>query len=209
MLVPVTSALLDHRQDVAGRILEPGDRRAAEPEDALVVDALVPLELDADAGQLIDRRLDVVHREVQDGVLGRYVLLTLRVHQHLLARGQLQMQHAVLLRHRNLQRLGVELLGRRHVVHGEAAERVCRVEHEGSFRATSGSAAGSGRERRNTRHGTSYGRPRDAGNRSIGHCCTESPSEQSNRGGLTDVMIQAAQQNRITEVAPAPAVNRA
>src|SRR5215475_1565499 len=68
-------ALLKDGEDVAGGVLEPGDVRAARPVDALVVlaDAVVALEADAAAGELVHGRVDVVHLEVEDGVGGRLV----------------------------------------------------------------------------------------------------------------------------------------
>ena len=133
---------------------------------------------------VVDRGLDVIHREVQDGVFGRHVLLALRVDQDLLARRQVQVQHPVLLRHRDLQGLAVERLGGGHIVHGEAAERVCRVEHEGSFRGTGswqllpirrpvGRAAGAGTL-------TTSGNARRAGARSM----TGASSGAAGRSGL-------------------------
>src|SRR5215472_11258531 len=50
---------LDHREDVAGRVLEPGDERAALPVDALGVDEVVMLELHASRGQFVHRSLDI------------------------------------------------------------------------------------------------------------------------------------------------------
>src|SRR5919106_822444 len=57
--------LRQHRQDVAGRVREPSDRRPVLSLDALLVlrRALVALELDAPTGQLVHRRVDVLDRE--------------------------------------------------------------------------------------------------------------------------------------------------
>src|SRR5687768_168616 len=67
------SAVLDHRQHVAGRVLEPGDGRAALAHDALLVlrELVVTLELDAPGAELIHGGVDVVHLEVEDRVAGR------------------------------------------------------------------------------------------------------------------------------------------
>ena len=67
---------LEHRQDVAGRIPEPGLPRAGMG-DALLVrpDRLLVVALERDAGlrEPVHGRLDVVDREVQDRVLGGHV----------------------------------------------------------------------------------------------------------------------------------------
>src|SRR5215217_2482263 len=52
------SVRLQDRQDVAGRVLEPGDRRPLLAHDPLRVDAVVPLEDHPAAGELVDRRVD-------------------------------------------------------------------------------------------------------------------------------------------------------
>src|SRR5262245_59746262 len=56
------SALLQHREDVPGRILEPRDRRATVAHHALVVlrEALVALERHAALGEAVDGDVDVV-----------------------------------------------------------------------------------------------------------------------------------------------------
>src|SRR5512145_1318746 len=67
----ITSCLFDHRQDVAGRVFEPRDVRAATAEDAPLVGPeglfLVALEPDAGSGQLVHRPVDVIDGEVEDG----------------------------------------------------------------------------------------------------------------------------------------------
>src|ERR1035441_1605229 len=67
------SAFLEDGQDVAGRVLEPGDVRAAGPVDALGVlaEAFVLFHLDPTADEFADSRVDVVHLEVEDGEVGR------------------------------------------------------------------------------------------------------------------------------------------
>src|SRR5918994_6163406 len=76
--------LLQHRQDVAGRILEPRDRRAIAARDAALVlpgFLAVVLECHACREQLVDGSLDVVDREVE-GRVGRRLVIVLRVDQH-------------------------------------------------------------------------------------------------------------------------------
>jgi hypothetical protein len=66
--------LLQHGDDVAGRVPEPGDVRALATAEAahdalLVLDlTVVLLELDAARGELRDGLVDVVDREVEDRV---------------------------------------------------------------------------------------------------------------------------------------------
>src|SRR6202158_2121596 len=87
MLLP-SIAVLDHGQEVAGGVLEPGDVRAPilrpAAQDAFLVGlrtAVVVLELHAPASQLVDRRIDVVNHEVQNGEGGRLVI-TFRICKH-------------------------------------------------------------------------------------------------------------------------------
>src|SRR5215210_139777 len=73
--MPTTYPLLrlQHRQDVARRVFEPGDLGAVAARDAalVLVDSLVALELDAARAQLVDRGAHVLDREVEDRVRGR------------------------------------------------------------------------------------------------------------------------------------------
>ena len=73
--VGINRALM-HREDVAGGIAEPRDVGPVAAHDPLLVlgRALVVLERDAALGERVNRRLDVVDREVEDGELGRRVL---------------------------------------------------------------------------------------------------------------------------------------
>src|SRR5215472_11535164 len=70
---PRRSLPLQHRQDVPGRVLEPGDQGPTGPDDALLVrfDAWEPLHLDAAGGEFSHRLIDVLDREVQDREGGR------------------------------------------------------------------------------------------------------------------------------------------
>src|SRR5215468_11866752 len=89
--------LLDHREDVAGRVLEPGDERAALAVDALGVDEVVVLELDAPRGELVDGRLDVGYGEVEDRERRGRVPGALGVDDRVPAPGDVQRQDAVVL----------------------------------------------------------------------------------------------------------------
>src|SRR5579871_2576480 len=105
-------AVLQDGQDVARRIGEPGDERAAAPADALgvLLRPLVAFEPYASPGQLVDGRVDVLDPEVEDGEAGRNVI-GLRVDQRVPAAGQPQREQAVQLAHPQAERLGVELPG--------------------------------------------------------------------------------------------------
>ncbi len=74
---------------VAGRVLEPRDVGSVAPVDAALVARLVDLGGDAALVEPGDRLVDVLHREVEAGVLGGYVV-RLRVHEHGGARAQVQ-----------------------------------------------------------------------------------------------------------------------
>src|SRR5262249_1928480 len=84
-----------HREGGAGRVLVPGDFRARPPGDPLLVllHLLVALELDASGGQAVDRRVDVVDREVEDRVGGR-LEVWFRVDQDVAATGKMQAEQA-------------------------------------------------------------------------------------------------------------------
>src|SRR4051812_27142572 len=123
------ASFLNDREDVARRILEPGNQWAATPEDPeLVVFVAVPLEADAALGELPSRRLDVADREVEHGVLRRH-MVRLRIHQDRVAAGDVQSQHPVGLGHLDAERRPVELLGRRHITHREPTECLRVLEH--------------------------------------------------------------------------------
>src|SRR5215207_5793294 len=115
--------LLDDRQDVARRVLEPGDRRALAAEDAplVLLEALVALEDHAALGQGVHGRLDVVDREVEDRV-GRRDVVRLGVDHDLPVAGEPQVEQAVLLLHAQPQGVAVEPGGLLDVRHREAAE---------------------------------------------------------------------------------------
>src|SRR5438105_12180479 len=114
--------LLEHREDVAGGILEPRDRRPAAAEDALLVRlelALVALEAHAGLRQPGDGVVDVLDREVEHREARRRVVL-LRIDEDRSPAAELQVEHAVLLGDVEAERLAVELLRPRYVVGGEA-----------------------------------------------------------------------------------------
>src|SRR6185503_3179986 len=68
---------VEHREDVAGRVLEPGDVRAVAAEDALRVlnHVRIALHLDPDLRKLIHSGLHVGYREVEHRVRRRDVVL--------------------------------------------------------------------------------------------------------------------------------------
>src|SRR6266446_5156630 len=128
---PWCLSLLEHRQHVAGRVLEPGDVRALAASHALLVllEAVVALEADPLRGEFVDRLVDVVNREVQDGVVGRRVT-RLRVDQRGAVTREVQGQQAVLLRSLQAERPAVELFGFLDVIYGEPAKCLGILEHE-------------------------------------------------------------------------------
>src|SRR6266849_1117734 len=115
-IVCLLSPLLDDRQDVPGRVLEPGDVRAPVLRPAaqnafliLLGTIVVTLEADASAREIIDRRIDVINSKVQDGER-RWLVITLGIGKHGTAPGQMEPHpHAVIIDFQS-QRLGVELL---------------------------------------------------------------------------------------------------
>jgi hypothetical protein len=94
----------------------------------LVAHVVVALEAHPALGELVDRLLDVVHREVQDRVRGRH-MIRLRVDQGVPVAREVQGQQAVALGDLQAECPAVERLGGLDVVHGEAAERLCRTKH--------------------------------------------------------------------------------
>src|SRR4029453_80286 len=128
----VRLCLLQHRQDVAGGILEPGDVRAAVLGQAAHPPLLV-LGAPA-AAQPVDGRVDVIDLEVEDGVVGGGVV-GLAVDERVAALGVLQREQVVLLVEHldaDAERLAIELAGLGDVVDGEAAECLVVGEHEWS-----------------------------------------------------------------------------
>ena len=97
----------------------------AGPVDALGVlaHAVVLLQVNAAADQLVHGRVDVVHPEVEDRVGGGLVA-GLRVDQGVPAAGQVQRHQPVLLGRADAQCLAVELPRRLKIVDGEPAERL-------------------------------------------------------------------------------------
>src|ERR687887_575752 len=132
---PAGSAVLDDGQDVAGRVLEPGDLGAAGgAHDPLLVlgEAVVALEANPPRGQLVDGLVDVVDREVEDRVGGRREVGA-EVHHDVAAAARLHLQHAVLrvrLADPQAERLPVERPGRLQVVDREAAVCLAVLEHQ-------------------------------------------------------------------------------
>src|SRR2546429_2378601 len=129
-LYPSRSGRLEDRQDVARRVLEPGDVGAAAGGDAardpeMVGHAGILLELDAFVLQILDGLIDVVHRKIENRERRRLVLL-LRVDQDPVP--DLQPQPLRDLFHLHLEDLGIEALRGGQVVHRETAERRVLVD---------------------------------------------------------------------------------
>src|SRR4029453_324212 len=136
----VRLCLLQHRQDVAGGILEPGDVRAAvlrqAAHHALLVlgHPLGALELPPGGAQPGEGRVDVIDLEVEDRVVGGGVV-GLAVDERVAALGVVQREQGVLLVEHldaDAERLAIELAGLGDVVDGEAAECLVVGEHEWS-----------------------------------------------------------------------------
>ena len=83
------------RQDVPGRILEPGNERTAAAEDAFLVrfhvTIVIVLKLNAAAGQLVHGFLDVPDREIEDRECCRGVI-GLGIDQHVVGAGDMKSQ---------------------------------------------------------------------------------------------------------------------
>src|SRR5690349_3338495 len=125
--------LLQHREDVARRVLEPGDRGAGAAGDALLVlfETLVALEADAALGEPVDGGLDVVDLEVEDGVGGGLVV-GLAVDECVATVAELQRHHAELVAQHlgtEAERVGVEGPRLVEVVDGEAVGGFGGGEH--------------------------------------------------------------------------------
>jgi hypothetical protein len=105
---------------------------AVVPEDPLFVRLdlrqVVLLHRDPSPVQLVHRHLDVVHREVEDGVLGGGVAIR-RIDQHRRAAGDVELEALLGLDHVDAERLAVELLRGPDVGDGEAAEGLRVLEH--------------------------------------------------------------------------------
>jgi ABC-type transport system involved in multi-copper enzyme maturation permease subunit len=124
-------SLLDDRQDVARRVLEPRDVRAAAAVDAplVLLYAVVALEAHAALREFVHRCLDVTDREVQDGERRRLVSAALRVDDRVPAAAEVQGEDAVALGRAQPERLAVELLRARHVIDRESAECLAICQH--------------------------------------------------------------------------------
>src|SRR6267378_5781499 len=121
---------LDERQDVAGRVSEPGNgSHLGRSMDALRIRPRlrVVLELHAARGQLIHSPFDVVDHKIQDGEYRRGVV-RLRVDQDIHSIGDADPEAGRYVGTFNTegsvsniesQRRSLELLGLGHVVHGE------------------------------------------------------------------------------------------
>src|SRR6266849_10173576 len=127
------SALLEDAEDVAGRVLEPGDVRPATCRcaagDAFCIRQLaVVLELDAFADQSIHRSVDVVDGEVEDRV-GRGDVVGFGVNEGGVSSRNLQAQALRTLFDIEAKRSAVKLFRHSEVVHRKTAERPGVLEH--------------------------------------------------------------------------------
>src|SRR5512133_104128 len=140
-------ALADDRQDVARRVLEPGDRWPAAAEDApvVLVEALVAFEAHPALDEGVHGPLDVGHGEVEDRV-GRRGVIGLGVDQDAPVAGDAQVERAVLFVHAQPQGLPVELLGLLQVRYREAAEGLAVREHALLLSGGGSAVVGSGRQ---------------------------------------------------------------
>ena len=123
----------EHREDVPGGVLEPGDRRppllaAADNPLRVLLEALVALERDACGREPVDRLVDVLYREVEDGERRRHVVV-LGIEEDVGAAAEMQRQPVHLVGDVQAEGLAVELLCTRNVVHREAGERLAVLEH--------------------------------------------------------------------------------
>jgi hypothetical protein len=122
------SSFFDDGQEVSGWVFEPGYVRALAVGDAsrdtfLVGHVLVMLELDTFIGQLVDRLLDIIDAEIENGV-GRWFVIFFRVDQDAVWSGDLQAQAKTFILNLQPKRSAVELLGRSQVADRKPAERV-------------------------------------------------------------------------------------
>src|SRR3954453_13459659 len=126
--------VLDDRDDVPERVLEPGDRHAAAAQDPVLVgdDRVFVVLLHPDAGpvQIADCRLDVGDVDVQDGE-GRRLVIGLRVDEDRCAARPMDLEDARFVPVADVQpeRRAVEASRLVGVLHGEAAEDRSLLEH--------------------------------------------------------------------------------
>ena len=104
---------LHHRKNIARGIFEPGNRRSVPAHDAflvgLQVTLIVTLESDATFCQLVDRTIDILYREIEDGKRRRN-MIGLRINEDIIAAGQMQCEQAMIFRRLQSQCSVVKLL---------------------------------------------------------------------------------------------------
>jgi hypothetical protein len=117
-----TSPFLQHRQHVAGRVLEPGDERPLLTEDASLVllEPLEALEFDAALDQTVDGRVDGGNLEIENGVASG-LGARLFVDERPAVVGVVKPHQPVLLGRPHTEGVGVEAPGVRHVPHCDSA----------------------------------------------------------------------------------------
>src|SRR4029079_17185297 len=132
----MTSALvLEDRHDVAGRVLEPCDRRSLRAaRDALVVllEVGIPLHPDACGDQAVDRSIDIGHREIKDREIRRSVV-GLRVDQDGRRPAEVKLEQSLFARIADVEpeRIAVEGPRGLDVGDGETGKGGGVVEHRG------------------------------------------------------------------------------
>src|SRR5207245_8907064 len=108
----------DYRQDVSRRIFEPGDGGTISPHDPflvrLEVGQIIHLETDASFRQLIDRKIDILYREIQNRKRGRN-MIGLWINENVIATSKPQREDDVRFGTVQAECLGTELFSRVNV----------------------------------------------------------------------------------------------
>jgi hypothetical protein len=95
---------LNHRENIPGRIFEPGDGGTIPAHDPFLVGLnvrqIINLKTHAALCEFIDRLIHIMNREIKDGELGRS-MISLRINENITAAGKMQRQQAI--RFRNLE----------------------------------------------------------------------------------------------------------
>ena len=104
MLASRCSCLFDDGENVPCGILEPGNGGTISTHNAFLVrletGQIIDLEADPSPHQFIDRKIDILHREIQNGK-GSWNMVGLWINENIIATGEVQREDAV--RFRNVQ----------------------------------------------------------------------------------------------------------
>src|SRR6185369_6941793 len=127
--------VLEHRDDIAGRVLEPGDRRSLRAtRDPLLVllEVGIPLHPDPGRDEAVDGGIDIGHREIEDREVRRG-MVGLRVDQDGRGAAEMELEQAPFARVADIEPEGVAVEGPRglDIRDGEAGEGGGVVEHRG------------------------------------------------------------------------------